>query len=226
MKVSALIEKDISTRTQKALNEQNMAWVELAVDGRDITLTGIAPSEAAKMAADKIARVYGYNILHNRLEVKPISSSPNLNQLNNTEIKQQHANKNTPPQEIRKKQAENCQKKFNHILKTPLHFKSSSSIIEKASFSVLDKIALTARECVNFNLKIHGHTDSSGSSQLNKKLSHGRAKAVMKYLINKKIDDKRLTALGHGASTPIASNKKEVGRAKNRRIEITVEDKQ
>ena len=87
MKISTLIEKDITRRTRKALDEQNMAWVKFAVDGRDITLTGRAPSEAAKMAADKIARVYGYNLLYNLLEVKWVSSASNLKQLHKTDKK-------------------------------------------------------------------------------------------------------------------------------------------
>ena len=245
MKTSAVIEKDINLRSQTALDENNMAWANITVDGRDITLTGIAPSQAAKKAADQAVRIDGYNIVHNQLTLNAIRSDSDQ-----TESKQSPTKKeDTAPQTLSnadnkisernlipqiasntetkiEKQAKDCQNKFNHLLKKGIHFKSSSTAIQETSFLVLDKMASTAKECNHFNLHIHGHTDSSGNTPLNKKLSHGRANAVMEYLISKKINDKRLTALGHGSSTPVANNRTKRGRAKNRRIEITVEEKQ
>ncbi|MCK5812906.1 MAG: OmpA family protein [Cocleimonas sp.] len=265
MKISTIIETGIHARSQAALDEKNMSWANLSVDGRDITLTGIAPSEAAKKAADQAVRIYGYNIIHNQLilnttgststkpstvkehklnanthinESDPIISKQSIQEkmasteLPNSENKiivkniTQKTASTTKTKEMIAKQRKDCQNKFNRILKTGIHFKSSSTLIQKTSFSVLNKMASMAKECDHFNLQIHGYTDSSGKTTLNKELSHGRAKAVVKYLISKEIDDKRLTALGHGASTPIASNRTKRGRAKNRRIEITVEEKQ
>ncbi len=257
MNASAVIEKDISTRSQAALDHQNMSWANLSVDGRDITLTGTAPSEAAKKAADQVVRIFGYNIIHNQLEIDPTSfDSARSNKIekktdqtdsdsnkSNQQIKQPLSDtvaitperiEDNRSQKVRSNadkeaiagQAENCQSKFNQILKTPIHFNSSSAVVRKSSYSVLNNIALTAKECTHFNLQIHGYTDSTGKAVLNKKLSQARANTIMKYLISKKIDDKRLTALGHGSNTPVASNRTEAGRNKNRRIEITVEDKQ
>ena len=245
MNASAVIEKDIHTRSQAALDHQDMSWVNLSVDGRDITLTGTASSEVAKKAADQVVRIFGYNTIHNQLKIDPESFDASQSDKIEKKIDQTDSDSNTvaiTPEHIKDKrskkissdaeketiaqQVENCQNKFNQILKTPIHFNSSSAVIRKSSYSVLNNIALTAKECTHFNLKIHGHTDSTGKAGLNKKLSQARANAVMKYLISKKIDDKRLTALGHGSDTPVASNRTRAGRNKNRRIEITVEDKQ
>ena len=241
MKVATAIQSDIKTRAQAVLNEKNLGWATLTVDGRDITLTGSAPSQDAKNTADKAVRIKGYNRLNNQLRIAGNPSSPqDLEQNNNpqTHKSNTHQSEEQALNQPSKQTTDNvspikqvtaskdCQRKFNKILKTPIHFKSSSDSVQKRSLVVLNKLALAAKECARFNLVVHGHSDSTGRASLNKKLSHGRAKAVMKYLIKKNIDSKRLTAQGHGSSKPVASNKTNTGRARNRRIEITIEDKQ
>ena len=282
MNTATTIQSDINTRAQEALDKQNLGWVNLAVDGRDITLTGSAPNKEAKDAADQAVRINGYNLIENQLTVTNSTATPQDSDQNNSpqvdtknieqpkeqttdsddnSVEDTQKTKNTPTieppvkqnktqkaeitKEISVKQDESqekeaaqeapikqvkaskdCQKKFNQILKTPIYFNTSSDSVQKNSIRVLNKLALAAKECGSFNLVIHGHSDSTGKASLNKKLSHGRAKAVMKYLIDQRIDSKRLTAQGHGSSEPVASNKTNVGRARNRRIEITIEDKQ
>jgi len=71
---------------------------------------------------------------------------------------------------------------------------------------------------------VEGHTDNVGSADLNQKLSEQRAKAVMQYLIDRGIDEKRLQAVGYGLTKPVADNKTEEGRAKNRRVELVIKD--
>jgi len=75
---------------------------------------------------------------------------------------------------------------------------------------------------------ISAHTDSKGSSALNKKLSQRRAESITKYLIQKGIDKERLSGVGYGESKPIAPNENPDGtdnpdgRAKNRRVDFSV----
>jgi outer membrane protein OmpA-like peptidoglycan-associated protein len=241
MKVATPIQNDINTRAQAALDEKNLGWATLAVDGRDITLTGSAPSQDAKNAADKAVRIKGYNHINNQLS---LASNPSpqqdLDQNNHSQTNKNHTKPskeqaaNQPSKKIADKvspikqvtASKDCQRTFNRILKTPIHFKSSSDSVQKRSIAVLDKLTLAAKECAHFNLVVHGHSDSTGRASLNKKLSRSRAKAVTKYFIKQNIDAKRLTAQGHGSSKPVASNKTNTGRARNRRIEITIEDKQ
>ncbi|MDR2595259.1 MAG: OmpA family protein [Fibromonadaceae bacterium] len=77
----------------------------------------------------------------------------------------------------------------------------------------------------NSNIIIEGHTDNVGSAATNKKLSEQRASAVMQYLIERGIDKKRLKSVGYGLEKPVADNKTEEGRAKNRRVELVIQDK-
>jgi OOP family OmpA-OmpF porin len=67
-----------------------------------------------------------------------------------------------------------------------------------------------------------GHTDSTGSAALNQKLSVSRAEAVKKFLTGKGIEANRVYTEGKGFSQPVADNKTNEGRAKNRRVEVEV----
>jgi len=71
-------------------------------------------------------------------------------------------------------------------------------------------------------IELSGHTDNSGIESENKILSENRAKAVMEYLITNGIEATRMSAKGYGSSKPIADNKTEEGKQKNRRTEFVV----
>ncbi len=67
-----------------------------------------------------------------------------------------------------------------------------------------------------------GHTDSVGSDAYNQKLSVRRSEAVKAYLVSKGIEKNRVYTEGKGEKQPVADNKTDEGRAKNRRVEIEV----
>jgi len=67
-----------------------------------------------------------------------------------------------------------------------------------------------------------GHTDSVGSDAYNQKLSVKRAESVKAYLVSKGIEKNRIYTEGKGEKQPVADNKTNEGRAKNRRVEIEV----
>ncbi|MDR2595250.1 MAG: OmpA family protein [Fibromonadaceae bacterium] len=71
---------------------------------------------------------------------------------------------------------------------------------------------------------VEGHTDNVGSADFNKKLSEQRAAAVKQYLIERGVAANRLQAIGYGLTKPVADNKTEEGRAKNRRVELVIKD--
>ena len=74
-------------------------------------------------------------------------------------------------------------------------------------------------------IMIEGHTDSVGSDAYNKVLSERRANAVKAYMVEGGVDAGRMETAGKGESTPVADNGTREGRAKNRRVEITVTGK-
>ena len=67
-----------------------------------------------------------------------------------------------------------------------------------------------------------GHTDSVGSDVYNQKLSVKRAESVKAYLVSKGIEKNRIYTEGKGEKQPVADNKTNEGRGKNRRVEIEV----
>lgn len=69
-------------------------------------------------------------------------------------------------------------------------------------------------------LSIEGHTDNAGTPAGNKTLSENRAQSVMQAIIVGGIDAWRLSAAGFGQANPIADNRTDEGRAKNRRVEL------
>ena len=86
----------------------------------------------------------------------------------------------------------------------------------------LDGLVSKMKENRNAKILLVGHTDSSGSDNLNLNLSIQRATAVKRYLINKGVQGARIRVKGEGESKPVGDNNTKEGRAKNRRVEITV----
>ena len=72
------------------------------------------------------------------------------------------------------------------------------------------------------NLRIEGHTDSTGSAEFNLQLSRQRAAAVRDFVAAQGIAPDRMVAAGYGATRPIADNATVEGRGRNRRVEIVV----
>lgn len=99
-------------------------------------------------------------------------------------------------------------------------FDSGSANIKQAAIENFGKVTEFMDDYPNRQIRIEGHTDSSGSDALNMKLSKQRASAVKQLLVNYGIKASRMTAVGMGESAPIASNKTKAGKAKNRRVEI------
>jgi len=72
------------------------------------------------------------------------------------------------------------------------------------------------------NLQVEGYTDSTGTAELNQKLSEQRANAVRDYLMSQGIDTNTLSAVGYGMNYPVAPNNTAAGRKQNRRVELVV----
>jgi outer membrane protein OmpA-like peptidoglycan-associated protein len=72
-------------------------------------------------------------------------------------------------------------------------------------------------------ITVEGHTDNTGKDELNQALSKARADSVLQFLVYQGIDSLRLASAGYGESQPIATNKSEEGRKRNRRVTMKIE---
>lgn len=99
-------------------------------------------------------------------------------------------------------------------------FDTGKSTIKSESQALVDEIYTLLNTNPDLKVSIEGHTDNVGDAASNKKLSEARAKAVMDALIAKGIKKERLSSVGWGQEKPVADNRTEEGRAKNRRVEI------
>ncbi len=75
-------------------------------------------------------------------------------------------------------------------------------------------------------VRIEGHTDSTGSQEYNLKLSTERSQSVLGFLAGEGIEESRMKAVGYGLTRPIAENDTRQGRQKNRRVEIIISDRE
>lgn len=101
-----------------------------------------------------------------------------------------------------------------------LNFATGSATIEASSNSQLDQIATMLKSAPQLSVEVAGHTDNVGAADANMKLSEARATAVAQALVSRGIPAARVTAKGYGPTAPIADNRTEDGRAKNRRVEL------
>lgn len=101
-----------------------------------------------------------------------------------------------------------------------INFETGKANIMDDSKTIIDQIVLMLTQNKNLNISIEGHTDNVGTNKLNQTLSENRAKSVMNALTAQGIENSRLSYKGWGSAKPIADNKTEEGKAKNRRVEI------
>jgi len=105
---------------------------------------------------------------------------------------------------------------------TGIKFETGKDVIKPVSFVILDKVVKVMQDNPQYELEINGHTDDVGDDASNMTLSQNRANAVKKYLVDKGIAAKRMTATGFGETKPVGDNKTAAGRAENRRVEFKV----
>lgn len=109
-------------------------------------------------------------------------------------------------------------------------FNSGSASLNSTAVSIFDEIIQILDDYPEYNINIKGHTDnipiSTDIFPSNWELSAVRATTVLKYLVSKGVNPKRLTATGFGEIMPLVPNNSESNRAKNRRVEFVLEKKQ
>lgn len=101
-----------------------------------------------------------------------------------------------------------------------INFDTGKSTIKPESQGSIDQIAALLKGVPALKVSIEGHTDNVGTPESNLKLSEERAKAVVAAVAAKGIAADRMSAVGRGQDAPVADNRKEEGRALNRRVEV------
>jgi len=102
-----------------------------------------------------------------------------------------------------------------------INFDTSKSDIKPESEPAIDQIAKLLTDQPDLKVYIVGHTDMVGEATMNLKLSLARAQSVIDELVKKHgIAASRMFAFGNGPFAPIATNKTDEGRARNRRVEL------
>jgi outer membrane protein OmpA-like peptidoglycan-associated protein len=101
-------------------------------------------------------------------------------------------------------------------------FAVNSAELSPTAKQDIAKLAQTLKNYEGTNVIIEGHTDNTGSYELNKRLSERRAESVAAYARSLGVDGARLQAKGYSYDQPIADNTTAEGRSKNRRVEIII----
>jgi outer membrane protein OmpA-like peptidoglycan-associated protein len=104
-----------------------------------------------------------------------------------------------------------------------IRFKTDSAELLPSSDPILDDVATAMKRNPGIRrVRVEGHSDNVGNPDYNRKLSRERARSVRQALIKRGVSPRRLEAVGHGEARPIATNRTERGRAKNRRVEFQI----
>ncbi|WP_168708578.1 OmpA family protein [Hydrogenophaga sp. PAMC20947] len=101
-----------------------------------------------------------------------------------------------------------------------INFDTNKTLVRDEDKPALDQVRDLLVSSPSLRLSVDGHTDNVGGTAANKQLSQGRANAIVEYLKRSGIEASRLKPQGFGAEAPIADNRTEEGRGKNRRVEL------
>jgi OOP family OmpA-OmpF porin len=108
-----------------------------------------------------------------------------------------------------------------------INFETGKADLLPDAGPVLDVVGQVLTKWPELQIEIGGHTDSRGGAARNQVLSEARAKSVLDYLVKKypNLKPEQFSVKGYGKSKPVAPNTDDLGRAKNRRVEFVVLNK-
>jgi outer membrane protein OmpA-like peptidoglycan-associated protein len=110
--------------------------------------------------------------------------------------------------------------KSGHVAVYGINFETGKAAITADSAKALDEVVKLFQQSAGLKLRVEGHTDNVGKSKENVELSKKRAASVKEWLVQHGVEAVRLTTDGFGDKKPVADNKTDEGRAKNRRVEL------
>lgn len=111
------------------------------------------------------------------------------------------------------------------VTANPILFESNKAVLVPSTTTLLDRIAVMARQLAGTKIEVQGHTDNTGDPVRNLKLSQARADAVALALIARGVPAEQLIAKGYGVTEPKVPNTSTANKAINRRVEFVVTTK-
>lgn len=103
-------------------------------------------------------------------------------------------------------------------------FDTGKATLKPGAYATVDRLANVLKQSPDRKVMIEGHTDSTGSEELNQALSERRAAAMQTALLERGVTANQITAVGKGMGFPVASNDNPAGRQQNRRVEMIFTD--
>ena len=101
-------------------------------------------------------------------------------------------------------------------------FATNKSELSTSSRDALTKFATSLKNSPDTDVTIYGHTDNTGTREVNERISKERADAVANYLVGQGVSRSRITTKGLAYDQPVADNSTAAGRAQNRRVEVFI----
>jgi len=192
------IHQDVDFGVRSLLANTDAKSIAVDIDGRDVTLHGnVSPKFERDWFVQQVGTLEQVRVVADDM--------------------QEH----DPREEARRARLE-FQNAIRQIDTSSIRFEPSSAAFSSGSDVALGQLVALLKKYPQRRIKVAGHTDTSGRRQVNLELSRQRAAAVTDYLAARGIPRQQLLAQGYGSSQPLASNDTEVGRARNRRIELIV----
>jgi outer membrane protein OmpA-like peptidoglycan-associated protein len=124
--------------------------------------------------------------------------------------------------ELAEIQAKETERGWVLSMKNELLFDTGKATLKDGAQRALNNVAGLLTKHRDRSIAIEGFTDSTGTKELNQRLSEQRADAVKEALVARGVEPKRIDTRGYGPQFPIASNDTPVGRQLNRRVEIVI----
>jgi OmpA-OmpF porin, OOP family len=101
-----------------------------------------------------------------------------------------------------------------------VNFDTNKSIIKDSDKAAINEVVTLLKNDPKLKLSVEGHTDNVGAAGANKSLSQARSDSLLAYMVAAGVPAGRLVAKGFGSEVPVADNRSEEGKAKNRRVEL------
>lgn len=219
---SSAIEADLADRVNRALATFAISGVDIAVDGRDVALSGkisgkLDPGYVGRIAGDTWGvRAVKIDGLQRRASMRD-PSDPLHPRFETQRITRLGGNLSNPLD------ARSCQRMMALIASdSTVRFEVDGASPMLESYPVLNDLAAVAYQCPDTRLVIGGHTDTGEDRQRKLQLSEARAEAVERFFYLAGIPAERMQIVAYGDSQPVASNSSAEGRVANRRITFDV----